>query len=337
MPKLLLLLALLPFTLARPFVDPWEGQPSKETTALAEAGLSQAYPDGLFRPSEEVSRAAPFRLAAALAEEREEPGGGRLEARRSSGCGKPLPETPPRSVLVDGQARELIAYLPQSYSPDTPLALVIAFHGRTNDNAQVRRYYGLEAPSQGEAVIVYPSGLWQGDGTFSWSDPGDPADALRDYALFDHMLEDMSESYCLDPGRVYLVGHSLGGWFAASLACARAETVRAVAVVAGSVSPSPCGAPVAALVLHNPEDHLVAFEAGLRVRDLFVTLNRCEGPPLPAEPRGLGCQRYPSCAGGNVVVWCPYEQSLDYRGELYPHVWPDEASVTIWDFFRSLE
>ena len=49
--------------------------------------------------------------------------------------------------MVDGRERALIADIPAGYEPGRPHRLVVAFHGRTNDNAQVRAYYGLEQPA----------------------------------------------------------------------------------------------------------------------------------------------------------------------------------------------
>jgi polyhydroxybutyrate depolymerase len=255
----------------------------------------------------------------------------------SPGCGRPPPEAPPSSLELFDQTRHFILYVPEDYSENTPKKLVFAFHGRTNTNEQVRGYYRLEQHDQNEAVIVYPSALRQADGTFSWADPGDPADRLRDYALFDALLAELAGLYCLDLDHVYLVGHSLGAWFASSLACARAELVRGLAAVAGGVSPSDCRAPVAALLLHNPEDEHVAFAQGLAVRDLFLEKNRCGPSAVPVSPERLNCQRYTGCVNDNAVVWCPHEEHFDFRGEYYPHLWPRDTAEAIWAFFRTLD
>ena len=42
----------------------------------------------------------------------------------------------------------------------------------------------------------------------------------------DEIKKLISEQYCIDPGEVYVVGHSLGGWFTSMLGCARAESIR---------------------------------------------------------------------------------------------------------------
>ena len=79
----------------------------------------------------------------------------------------------------------------------------------------------------------------------------------------------MARSYCLDPDRIFAVGHSLGAWFVNSLGCARGDVLRAIATLAGGFSRSDCRGAVAALLFHNPNDRLVDFAYGLEARDLF--------------------------------------------------------------------
>ena len=170
----------------------------------------------------------------------------------TAGCSAAAPQRPPDRVNVNGTTRTFITAVPNSYQPGQPHALVVAFHGRTNSNEQARRYFGLEDAIP-NAIFVYPSGLRQG-GSYTWSDPGDSAENLRDYAFFDEILRELSATYCLDERRVFVVGHSLGASFANSLACAR-DSVRAVASLAGGISGTTC-TPAAAMILHNPADRL---------------------------------------------------------------------------------
>jgi len=47
----------------------------------------------------------------------------------------------------------------------------LAFHGRTNSNDQVRAYYDVNDESNGNAIIVYPSGLPEETSPRNWSSP----------------------------------------------------------------------------------------------------------------------------------------------------------------------
>ena len=200
----------------------------------------------------------------------------------SAGCGTAPPEDPPRTVTVEGRARKFIMAVPEDYDPTVAHDLVFAFHGRTNANVRVRQYYNLEENARQPAIFVYPSGLPAGGGTRSWWDPGDPPAALRDYALFDALLAALTQQYCIDRSRVFAVGHSLGASFVNSLGCARGDVLRAIGTVAGGITPpESCAGKVAALILHNPEDRLVAFGQGKAARDTFIEANALKAPPSP--------------------------------------------------------
>jgi polyhydroxybutyrate depolymerase len=62
----------------------------------------------------------------------------------SAGCARAT-APPPTHFVVAGAQREAIVVLPSPYQRDRPYPLIIAFHGRTNTNAQARDYFGLEA------------------------------------------------------------------------------------------------------------------------------------------------------------------------------------------------
>jgi polyhydroxybutyrate depolymerase len=251
----------------------------------------------------------------------------------ASGCNKTPPGTPLTSISVGGLERTFISYIPATYDPKKSYPLIVAFHGRTNSNAQVREYFGLER-AMPEAIILYPSGLKNG-GSFTWADQGDDGNTLRDYVLFDELLRITSFYYCVNTSRVFVVGHSLGAYFANSVACARAGTVRAVASLAGGLQTFQCRSAVASLLLHNPNDNLVAISEGEKARDTFMTTDNVsrQGAAVGGVLGEFNCTWY---SGNNPVVWCPHGFSTSYDGSYYPHTWPDKTAQAIAYFFSSL-
>lgn len=254
-----------------------------------------------------------------------------VERNWSPGCGRPAPD-PLARLTVAGRERQLITVIPDSYHANRPHRLVFAFHGRTNANHQVRRYYEIEGVWD-DAIIVYPQGLPRGNG-YSWADAGDSASNLRDYAFFDAMLEHFSTHYCLNLEQVYALGHSLGGWFSSSLGCARGDQLRAVASLGGSISVSECRGNVAAMVIHNPSDRLVPFAQGEATRDVFLTQNNLNLQAQASAPQFLACQQYGD--GDYPVKWCPHRNDHSYSGRYYPHNWPNGAGRAMLEFFASL-
>jgi polyhydroxybutyrate depolymerase len=253
-------------------------------------------------------------------------------AQLSPGCNLPPPAPPPEVFQVSGVERQAIVAVPTGHPPGQPHPLVFAFHGRTNDNAAARAYFDLEEAAKEPTIFVYPAGLPDESGRFTWSDPADRPSELRDYALFDAILDRMEASYCIDLDRVFVVGHSLGASFANSLACARGNRVRAHASVAGSIIPSACSGEVAALLLHNPQDRLVPLSEGERARDVLLgEPGKAREPAVTKDLNGFACRQY--AVGETKVVWCIHTQNMTPRNRFYPHLWPKGAADAIMKFF----
>jgi polyhydroxybutyrate depolymerase len=257
-------------------------------------------------------------------------------AHPSAGCGVEPPTSPPANVEVDGRTREHITVVPDGYDSSVPHRLIVAFHGRTTPNTQVRRYFGLERAASVPTIFVYPAALVAADGKFSWYDKGDSGDRLRDYAFFDALLADLGAIYCLDLDQVFVVGHSLGASFANSLACARGSVIRGVGSVAGRLWDADCSGPAAAMIIHNPNDHLVPVSRGLHARDAALEQNGLEPPPRPCEPSTLDCECYGAPNTPDPVAWCPHTEDTTRKGRFYPHLWPAGAGAAISRFFDSL-
>jgi polyhydroxybutyrate depolymerase len=256
---------------------------------------------------------------------------------RSAGCGKPAPQNPPTSFTVNGLIRHAITVVPSGYNKDTPISLVFAFHGRTNPNSMVRTYYKVEQASRGKAIMIYPAGLPEEGPSRSWSDPGDKPSELRDFKLFDTMLDEFSKDYCVDLDEVYVVGHSLGAWFTNSLSCARGDKIRAIGSVGGGTTSNECSGPVAAFIMHNPKDNLASFASGEAARDQLLKQNQCSSKTVPVEPREYNCVEYQGCNETAPVIWCPHNDNTEFDGTYYPHTWPDHAGADMWDFFKNLK
>ncbi len=265
-------------------------------------------------------------------------GGDHLGTRPSPGCAAPGSASVPERLTVDGQQRNLLVTVPDG-DHATPRDLVIAFHGRTNDAAQVRRYFHLDEALP-NAVIVYPRALRANPGSFSWSAPGDPAARLRDFALVDAIIDAFGRVRCLDLDRVFVVGHSLGASFANDVACHLGARIRAVASVAGGLQGGPCVPGTAALIIHHPDDLLVPLNEGERVRDAFLAANALDSasadPTQHAALARLRCVRYGDAATAQPVVWCVHDDATSPGGGYDPHTWPDGAAAAISTFFASL-
>ena len=249
----------------------------------------------------------------------------------SFGCGQAAPVQPPATFAVDGVERQAIVVLPTAYRSSEPLPVVFAFHGRTNDNVQLRRYLELENAATTPTIFVYPAAVRARDGGFSWAAPDGYGPA---FGVFDQMIAELERSYCIDRSRVFLVGHSLGASFANSLACARASAIAGFATVAGGIDQQHCAGRVPGILFHNPQDNLVPIAEGKRARDVLLGAAMAASQPVNEIIEGFPCQRVGSLR--SLLLWCLYRQDPTTKGRLSPHQWPEGASRLIMSFFASV-
>jgi polyhydroxybutyrate depolymerase len=258
--------------------------------------------------------------------------GSNPQARRSTGCSLVRQPIEQVNINLNGVQREFFDVLPSTYEADIPHALVFAFHANNEDSSgrTLQQQLGLEQHLS-QAILVYPEG--QRDGLRNlWSDPDESTGELRDYALYDALYNLYTSRYCIDLGKVYVVGVGMGAWFANSLACARADTVRAVASLSGSISQSDCSGRVAALLMHNPDNGRVPLRDVLTARDYLLAQNALTdsvNSPQPSAPEGYNCERYGDTGVRYPLVWCAYEQEANTPV-------PTGVGLAIAEFFETL-
>ncbi|MEX2501839.1 MAG: hypothetical protein WD336_05655 [Trueperaceae bacterium] len=262
----------------------------------------------------------------------------RRAPRRSAGCDRASAASAPERVHVAGTERTFLARVPPG-DHRTPRDLVLAFHGRSQGAGQLRRYAGLDAALP-DAIVVYPRALAVAPGALAWGAPDDPPERQRDFTLVDALIADLGDAHCLDLDRVFVVGHSLGAYFANDVACRLGDRVRAVASVAGGLQGDGCVGGAAALLVHHPDDRLVPVRDGMAARDAFRhanALGAAPAVPLTARPLArLRCARHGAADVTDPVVWCARDDATTPQGGYGPHTWPQGAAAAIGAFFESL-
>jgi predicted esterase len=213
----------------------------------------------------------------------------------SSGCNRPWtpsdvtmePARPGRSpamqvvrrtIDVNGTTREYLVAVPQGYDASKTHALVFGFHGSGGDREQLRRYMNVELPANGEAIMIYPSGLPQRDGGVAeWN----LTPMSSDLVLVDKLLEQYAGELCIDRKRVFATGHSFGGCMSNAVGCFRGDVIRAIAPVAGC-GPSrnaQCVGKVAVLQIHSPKDTQVSYSTAIHLCTKWLRANSCDEMP----------------------------------------------------------
>lgn len=169
---------------------------------------------------------------------------------------------------VDLQNRPYDVTVPSSYDKSKATPLVVLLHGFRATAAIQDDYFQLSAYAQTKGFLVaLPNGTKDPQGNTFWN----ASDAccnffgskVDDVGYIGAVIADMKNKYNVDPKRVYVVGHSNGGFMANRFACERADDVAAIVSLAGAAPGNtiPCNpsSPVAMLQVHGTADETVAY------------------------------------------------------------------------------
>src|SRR5262245_47718284 len=114
-----------------------------------------------------------------------------------------------------GKEMEYALFVPTAYDKAKKTPLVVALHGLGSNSQQIMRYPGLtdQAEKYGYIAVApmgYNSSGWYG-ARFGKrkTDPENLAELSEKDVM--NVLEIVRKEYTIDPDRIYLMGHSMGG------------------------------------------------------------------------------------------------------------------------------
>jgi len=169
-----------------------------------------------------------------------------------------------RSPLT-GEFRPHALYVPADYRPGQPKPMIVVLHGIFGDD---RHLFQMLGDVRHLGAIVYQAASYR---QFDWSD----ISAAETWAG----LEDVMKDYTVDPDRIYLMGHHIGGRGTLQLAEARPGFFAAAAAMYPGVDTKPR---YPALAVY-PEFAQQALESGIP----YPVFKK----PDPPEPLAEGVQK----------------------------------------------
>ena len=188
-----------------------------------------------------------------------------IPAAPSAGCGtEQKPGNDEKTISTEDGERSYRINIPRDYELETPLPLVLGFHGNGSDGAEFQNYTGLPTLP---AITVFPDGDLN-DGKRSWQ--GAPyASGADDVAFVTELLDSVESEHCVDLNRVYATGKSNGGGMVSVLACHLRDRFSAFAPVAGAYYPQSTegcdySTPTPMLAIHGTGDATMHYEGGHR-------------------------------------------------------------------------
>jgi polyhydroxybutyrate depolymerase len=209
-----------------------------------------------------------------------------------------------------GTRRSYELHVPSSYDGDTPVPLVLNFHGLTQTgNAQREQSY-MDAKSDEEGFIVaYPNGIDN-----AWNSGRNPSNSVDDVGFTRALIDDLGARGCIDLRRVYATGMSNGGGMSHRLACEAADVIAAVAPHSGQLAldPSEClpSRTIPILDFHGKNDTIASYDGVPEMIAAWAERDGCTDPPeVTFEQGDVTCTSQSQCEGGASVTLCTADEA----------------------------
>jgi polyhydroxybutyrate depolymerase len=170
---------------------------------------------------------------------------------------------------IDLGRGELPLTVPTHYNPATATPLIVLLHGYTSSGGQQDAYMGFSKLAEKYGYLfVAPDGNKEPGGNQSrfWNASPACCDFFKtevdDSGYVLSIINAVKEDYNVDPDRIFLIGHSNGGFLSYRAAYDHSDTIAAIASLAGANHVEERDAPanpVHILQIHGTADGTIAY------------------------------------------------------------------------------
>lgn len=246
------------------------------------------------------------------------------------------PPTAPASPTATGTTtvplddRPFQLYVPAELAPRP--ALVLVLHGYTATGPSALDFFGL-GPLADERgfLLAAPEGTKSSSGDSFWNASSACCNFegswVDDSAYLSRVVATVLATNPVDPGQVFIVGHSNGGFMAHRFACEHAEQVAAIASLAGAMdADADCAPtrPVSVLQVHGDADDTIIFDGGAIEGNRYTS----------AEQTVATWRELNACPAGPGRTGSRIDADNDVGGpDLTPTTWSDcrdGTAVALW-------
>ncbi len=259
---------------------------------------------------------------------------------------------PAMAQTIDAGRGPIPLTVPEGYDADVPTPLIVSLHGYSGSGENHDRRWGISAlADRYNFLTIAPDGERETDGNrnrywnassaccnFRGTDTDDSAYLRR-------IIDQIKARYNVDAARVYVIGHSNGGFMSYRMAYEHSDVVAAIVSLAGANHLEQREAPphpVHVLQIHGTDDSTIAYRGGEiqgnRYPGAFASVSRwaqyngCDGSVASREMRDLdaslpghetgvmkinaGCKD-----GGSAELWTISDGA---HGPVYSDTWGEQ-------------
>jgi len=227
--------------------------------------------------------------------------------------------------------RSVLLYVPTSRQSGVPAALVVVLHGYSGEAVGAVEFFGLRSlADQRGFVIAAPQGTADSEGRTFWNASqaccNFQGSTVDDSGYLSRVIATVVSTQRIDPSRVYVVGHSNGGFMAYRLACDHADQVAAIASLAGAMDVDAECEPtesVSVLQIHGTADNAILYDGG-----------EINGKPYTSAAESVALWRRADGCPGDSRPGAPLDADADVAGDdLRPTLWTrcrGDTEVALW-------
>lgn len=235
-----------------------------------------------------------------------------------------------------------MVYVPSSYRPDTPMPMVLGFHGAGSNHWELELGTRLSTKAEEEGFIaVYPKAL--GKESVWHLTSGSSKDI--DLHFTRDLIELLESNLSIDPDRIYATGYSNGAGLVDGLGCHLADKIAAIAPVAGAYAYwQTCepGRPVPVVTFHGTADTAAPYEGmGSSIPHWtasWAERNGCDPTSTVTYQKGqVTGETWENCDEGATVTLYTIEGGVhNWPGTHFDFADQDiNATSVIWEFFKA--
>jgi polyhydroxybutyrate depolymerase len=230
-------------------------------------------------------------------------------------------------ISVDAGRGPVTIYVPASYTPGTPAPLLVLLHGYTATGAQVEAFVQMQPVTEQYGFLYcHPNGTKDNFNNWAWNGAGCCGAGIAgidDVAYLRDLIFAIAGQLDVDDKRIFLMGHSNGGFMSHRMACESTDLIAGIASLAGVnwKNPATCtpSETIHVLQMHGTSDGVIPFNGNgnwpgaQQTVDDWRARNGCDAtaevlPAFDADASVSGSEttveRWADCdVGGSVELW----------------------------------
>lgn len=227
--------------------------------------------------------------------------------------------------------------LPATYDKSKSYPLVLLLHGRGNSAAITDLYLGLSRTQRQEGyLLLLADGTVRDDGQRVWNATDECCATnnkdVNDSQYLQDLVAEAKAKYNVDPKKIYIFGHSNGGFMAYRLACDTDGVFAGIVSLAGSefAKAEDCKTktPITILHVHGTEDPTVPYDAkaggkaypgAVEIAERWAQRNQCQTKEVKLLSQNLISEKV--APAGDQELEPSFAESL--KNKITPHFTPE--------------